>query len=118
MASQSIQLFKFFQNFHQAIGIGSSQFKENSSNSSRLRTKFFLIICAQFVFTSIGFLPFEAKSMLDYGFGFFVLTTIISATIIYLLFIWQSHDTLKFIENCEGFIERGKYETLNVVGIF
>lgn len=37
----------------------------------------------QIIFTTAAFLAFEAKSMLDYGFAFFVLISIINCTLVY-----------------------------------
>lgn len=57
---------------------------------------------------TVAFLMFEANSMFDYGYTFFVLVTIITAIGVYLIFIWQSENELGFIENCEEFVEKSK----------
>lgn len=104
----SIKLFQFVQKYNQIIGIYSSQSTtmQGSINSTQA---FFWISCAQIWFTIAAFLVFEANSMFDYGFEFFAFISIINGIAIYSIFIWQSQNTLKFIENCERFIEKRKY---------
>lgn len=55
---------------------------------------------------AFGFLVFEADTMFE--FGFFISLTLIHCIVIYVLFIWQLDNTLKFVESCEGFIEKSK----------
>lgn len=47
--------------------------------------------------------------MFDYGFTFYAFSCMINVIVIYLTFIRQSENTLKYIENCEQFIEKSKY---------
>lgn len=68
----------------------------------------FLIVCAEYLLTTAAFLVFEAKSIFEYGFVFYMLITAINTTSIYLIFVWQSANTYKFIENFEGFLERSE----------
>lgn len=113
MAS-SIKLFQFIQKFHKIIGIDLYQqlvdHEQYSVNSINI---IFLISFAQIICTTIAFLVFEAKSFFAYGFSFFTIICVISSAVIYLIFIWQSQNTSKFIENCERFIEESKYYTTN-----
>lgn len=104
----TIKLFQFIQKFHKIIGIYPSQAKRKQCPINLTQT-IFLICSAQIMFTSAAFSVFEAKSMIDYGFGFYMLISIINIIVIYLVFIWQSQNTLKFIETCEEFIEKSKY---------
>lgn len=100
--SGSIKLFQFFQRIHQAIGIHPSQ--SNPTNWGRI----VLLVCfVQILFTAI-FL-FDAKSMFDLGFAFFLLISLINAVVNYFIFICESENTLKFIQSCEAFIEKSKY---------
>lgn len=107
MAS-SIKFLRFVGEFHETIGIyppqsNQAQFLTNSTQ------KIFLFCCAQIIFTTQAFFLFEADSMFDCGFGFYVLIAMINITIIYLIFIGQLNNTLKFIENCERFIGKSKH---------
>lgn len=52
---------------------------------------------------------FQAKSMFEYGLAFCILIAMINGIAIYSIFIWQSENTLKFIHNCEEFVETSKY---------
>lgn len=101
----SIKLFQFVQKFHKFIGIYPSERNQTKCSINTTNT-IFLISFAQFLLSSIAFLAFDADSMLGYGFGFFVLISIVVGNIIYLLFIWKLHATLKFIESGQGFIEK------------
>lgn len=104
----SVGFSQHFQKVHKFIGIFQKESKSIDTKS---------IICGmcsvQFLLTTLAFIVFEANSMFDYGFGFFVLILIIEAVVIYLLFIWQSANTLHFIDNCEKFIEKSKQQQTN-----
>lgn len=104
----SIRFLQLVRKFHQLIGIYPPQLNQNqhSINSTQ---KIFVICCAQFVCSLIAFLVFEAKFMLDYGNAFYALISMANSISIYSIFIWQSENTLKFIENCNGFIETSMY---------
>lgn len=99
-----IKLFQRFQKFHQMRIIGISSFQANSNS----RKTFGLIFFGQFTVTTVAFLVFDAKSLFDYGFGFFTVITAINFNIMYLIFIWEFENTYKFIGNCERFIEKSK----------
>lgn len=104
--ANSIKFLQFFQKFHQILGIFPPQSVENQRSTDFTKI-ISLIFCAQFMFTTAAFFVFEAKSMLDY-FAFFIIISVITSIFIYLIFIWQSQNTLKFIGNCEEFIEKSK----------
>lgn len=112
MASCVIKVFEFFQQFHQTIGIYGSESNQKQCSINR-RNALFVFCASEFIFTSVAFLVFEAKSMFDYGFGIFALLVVLNSTIIYFLFIWKLEMTLKFVQNCEGFIEKSVYNILN-----
>lgn len=101
----SFKLFQFVQQWHQAIGIYPSQSNQWPSQINSTNV-IFLFCCAQFAFTTIVFLFVEATSMFEYGLAFFGLIGIINGIVIYLIFIWQSQNTLDFIKNCNRFIEK------------
>lgn len=107
MAS-SIQLFRFVQKCHQIVGIYPSHPNQRRC-SINPRNTIFLIASIQYAITTIAFFAFEANSMFDYGFGFFLLICILNITVNYLTFIWQLENMLDFIEMCEEFIEKSKY---------
>lgn len=103
-----IKLFQFFQNCQQTIGIDQFEQdqKKRSINSTRM---IFLISFAQLMLTMIAFLAFEAESIIDYGFTFWAITCLNNGCGNYSIFIWQSENTLKFIEDCEAFIEKSEF---------
>lgn len=104
----SIKLFQFIQKFHQTIGIYPSSQPNRKQHSINLTNTIFLICSVQNMFATAAFLVFEANSMFDYGFPIFSIIGIINGVVIYLTFIWQSKNTLKFIEFSERFIEKRK----------
>lgn len=110
MDSSSVELFQFVRRFHQTIGIYASQSNGNQCSTKSRRTICF-ISSAQFRITTFGYLPFEASTMFEYGFGFFALVGSINCLVIYSIFIWQSENTLKFIESCEGFIRKSEHHS-------
>lgn len=103
----SIKLFQFFQMFHQVIGI-CEPYEQYPTKS--LKT-IFLFCLAQYILTTALFLAFEATSIFEYGFAFYILFTIINFTIIYSIFISQPESTFQFIQNCEKFIQKSKYQS-------
>lgn len=115
----SIKLFQFLRKFHQIMGIHPSQ-----PNQKRRLINLRITICigcfVQEIITTAAFLFFDARSMFDYGFVSFVLITSVAAIIFFLIFNWQSENTLAFIKNCEEFITKrkqiSKYPLMNARG--
>lgn len=104
----SIKLFQSALKFHKTIGICPSR-----PNQSRInwRTAIFLLLNVQYTLTTAAFLIVGTKSMFDYGFAFFLFLSLTNGITIYLLFVWQLDNTLKFIANCERFIENREYHS-------
>lgn len=109
--TNSIEFLQFFRKCHQTIGICPPQPNQKPCLINWTKT-ILLISCVQVMFTTVAFLAFEAKSMFDYGFAFYVLISIINSMAIYLIFTWQSRNTFEFIGNCEQFIEKSKWMVL------
>lgn len=107
--SKPLELFQFYQNCQELFNIHPSQSYRKPHSISFIKIAF-LISFAQFTFTTVAFLVFEAESMFDYGFTFYVLISIFNSFAIYLIFLWQSLNTIKFIENCEKFIKRSEFQ--------
>lgn len=103
----SIKLFQYYQKFNQAVGIYSRQSDQNS-NSINSKNVILIVSIAQFFVSSTAFLLFDAKSILDYGISVSALLVEISVTVYMLILIYQMEKTLKFIENCEQFLEKSK----------
>lgn len=100
-----VKLFQFAQQCHQIIGIHPylPNQKYLSANSTRA---IILTASTQLFFTTAAFILFEAESMFDYGFSFSMAIAGANGIAVYIIFIRQSENTLKFIGNCEGFIEK------------
>lgn len=106
MMAGSVELFHFFQKVQQAFGIRPPQLKQKQ-HSIELRNVLLPIFCAQLI-TGAGFLLFEAKSVFEYGFGFYVLITYIHVIAIYSIFIWENENIFEYFESCKKFIEKSK----------
>lgn len=104
----SVKLFQFIQKFHQTLGIYPPQLKQQPYQINSIN-KIFLVCLVQMIITTTAFLMFEAESMFSYGLAFFVLIAMINGVVIYLTFIWQFENTVKYIGNCEEFIVKSKY---------
>lgn len=102
----SHKLFQFFQKFHQTMGIYPLR-----STEQKYPTKWgimILLVCfAQILFTTISM--FQAHSIFEYGFAFFQIIGVTNVVVIHFIFICESENTLKFIENCEVFIEKSTF---------
>lgn len=101
--ADSIKLFQFFHKVHQIIGIYPSRANTKQCSINPQNTAVFACF-SQVIFTTIAF-AVEAKSMFDFGFGFFVIIDILNSVAIYLLFVQQLENTLEFIKNCERFLD-------------
>lgn len=113
----SIKLFQFVQQYHQIIGIYHPSQSNQKHRPYNFTQAIFLICFTQMIITIAAFLLFEDISMFDYGIAVFILVAMITSTVIYLQFIWLAENTLKFIENCEKFIEKSKCTVLNICKI-
>lgn len=102
----STKLFQFNQKYCEAIGIKSAP-NRHTLNSKHL---IFVVFSLQFAFTIATFLVTDAKSMGEYGTGFFTLITIAEATVAHFLTLWEVGEISKFTENCEKFIEKSEYD--------
>lgn len=112
----STKLFQFNQKYGQMIGIELSQPSKNryAFNSTQL---FLLISSTQFAMALLAFLVYDAETMAEYGITFVALITIIQAMVTYLNNISKLEYTLKFIENCQHFIENRKWVRVHLFPI-
>lgn len=108
MAENSIKLFLFYQKYYPTIGIYPPESNECNRAPFNRKNWIFLFCTGQF-FVSIGaFILFKVKDVLDFGPAFYIFDADVGGTIFYLIPIWQMGNTIKFIENCEKFIENRK----------
>lgn len=107
MMAGSIKFFQFIREFQQSIGIVACQ-QNPKSHSIYLKNAIFQFCSIQFMLTVGVFLILEAKSMFEFGFGYFLFSTMLNNSVVYLLMARQDEITLQFIENCDGFIKMSK----------
>lgn len=105
----SIKLFQFNKRFCQTIGIFVPQTDYDRSIKTS-KNVIFVVCVVQFALASIAFLLYDAKSMGEFGEIFFMVICSIEAMCSYFINVWNFEDILKFIENCEAFIEKSTFE--------
>lgn len=105
--ADSIKLFQTFQKIHQAMGISPSKPNQKQSSINWRNVILYSATIGQ-AFPVATFLVFEAKSSFEYGFGSFLVFADIVITTYYLIFIWRSEKTFKFIADFEEFGEKRK----------
>lgn len=113
MMTGSIKLFKFFREFHYGIGLIPSQANQKQYPINWRYIGFLSFLVHQTLDT-YAFLVFEAKSMFEFGFSFYVSLVFTNAVIITILFDWQNEKVFEFIRTCERFVEKSKYQ-LNAI---
>lgn len=106
---KSIKLFQFHQKVCQTIGIYTTGLNEKRYQLISIR-----LICVisliQLAMATAAFLSYDAKSMGEFGIGFYALITTIHGMIAYMIVISKMDDVLKYVKNCEEFIEKSKWE--------
>lgn len=107
--ADSIKLFQLFQKIQQSIGIDPAPTNQKAHISTISIRGIFVICDAQWMFSMTAFFVIAANSMFEYGLSFLWIITAWTYLVIYLILTQQSQNTLKFIENCERFIEKSKY---------
>lgn len=106
--TSSIRLFRFVRKIHQFLGIDQSESKQKRYFIV-FKQSLFYIYTTHFSITTARFSMFVANSMFEYGFGFYLFISSVNGTAIYFSLNCQYKNTLKFIENCEKFIEKSEY---------
>lgn len=96
-----MELFRTIRNFYFWIGINLSQ--------SNQIIKIFTFSSLTIAFILIAdFFLFEAKSVVEYGLSFYILSTVLFVLLNLLLTVLEMPNTLKLIERFEQFIEMSK----------
>lgn len=111
MAGGSIKLFAFYKKYNQVIGTDSSPPPNQNHQHQTLDAAkpIIVAIClGQFFISTAAFVLFEAKTIYDYGITFFAILSMILTIFTYLIPFVQMRRILKFIENCEKFIEKSE----------
>lgn len=104
----SIKLFQFLQTFHRILGIYASQPHQKQCSINPMNT-ICMICLVQMTLSTSAFLVLEAKTVFEFGLGYFMSMAVSSVIGIYFIFIGQLQNTLNFIDNCEGFVTKSKY---------
>ena len=108
MAGTSIKLFQFIQKYYRFVGIVKPE--SNQIRHSFNRINWLIIFCyGQTTVSTIAFLLFETKSVLDFGTCMYYLMSEFVSGSFYLIPIWKIGKLSNFIENCEAFIETSMY---------
>lgn len=104
-----IKLFKFTQKLYRNIGILPPKSNPRISSPINLKNFLFLLCLTQFFTSTVAYLWFDVHSMTQYGVTFYSCTSIAFAITLYVILLWQMENILKYIQNCERFIEKSEY---------
>lgn len=105
--ADKLKLLQFTREVYQDMGIypPHSIQKQHPVN---WRNVFILFSLVQIFIVSLAYLIFEAESIVDAGFPFYVINTEFSCAIYYLTNLWKMPKILKLIECFEKFIVESK----------
>lgn len=106
--AERLKLLQFIQSTYTGIGIYPPQSNQNR-RSINWRKIFMLFSLMQILILSLAFLIFEAKTVIEAGFPFFVVNTELCCTVYYLINMWEMPKILKVIENFEKFVEESEF---------
>lgn len=102
-----MKLFQSICRFYQVVGIQPPQLNQNYSfRWMHLICVFFLI---QLICTTVAFILFEAKSIVEYAEAFFPASTEIANMVNFIVCIFKITNIFQLIENFEKFIEKSEF---------
>lgn len=106
--AERLKLLQFIQSTYTSIGIYPPQSNQNR-RSVNWRKIFMLFSLMQILILSLAFLIFEAKTVIDAGFPFFVVNTELCCTVYYLINMWKMPKILKIIKEFEKCAEESEF---------
>lgn len=118
MARRSVQLLLFLQKSYRIFGIHSPNQPNQISSSFNRKNVIFLLCLMQSIASTAAFLFFEAKSVLNFGVCIFFLSSWFVGLILYATLICQMGNILKFIKDCEAFIETSRCKNSRILFLF
>lgn len=105
----AIKILQFIQRYYRAIGIYAAR-SDQIGRPINGKNVLFVISIVPWIISLTAFLGFHEKNMLDFGISVFILISMIGTVFFYVIPMLQMNNTSKFIENCESFIEKSKYQ--------
>lgn len=106
-------LFKSLRKRWQTMGIIPPS--PNQIHSFNQKNLFFLLSLTMITISTIAFLIFQAKTLIEYGSCMFLSFADLSSLADVLISIWRIPIIFKMIEMCERFIEISEWETFSAV---
>lgn len=104
MATATIKLFQFSQNFYTRIGIYPN------SKSFNWKNLLVLFVLAQFFISSFAYFLFKAKTIGERADSFYFSLTALTCVIFFLINISKIDEIRNLIDNFEAFIQKSKYK--------
>lgn len=101
-------LFQLVRKYFKRMGIYLQ--RPNQRNSSiNCITFIYFTAFAQAIISSAAFILFEAETVVEYGFTFYVLTIACVASAAISIVHWNVGNIIAFVESFEAFIEKSKF---------
>lgn len=108
MVRVTVKLFQNVLTYFEAMGIYSLQSDQAQSYNGK---KLLIPLSLAIMFTSTSaFLVFKAAAVFEYAICFYFGITRPTAVAIFLILSFQMPNIIKFIENCEQFVNRSEWK--------
>ena len=103
-----MKLFKMVRESFERLGIYPPQFAENFAYFNS-RNVILIIIMNVFLVSSIIYLLYECKTMMDYTASVYTIATATLFSIFLAILVWKSSKIFTLMGNLEKFIEKRKF---------
>lgn len=100
-----MKLFHSVQRYFETIGIYSPCPNQRYSSINWINFGY-LIVYAQIMISSGGFLLFQAKTAVEYGFAFYTFICGLASAAAVLISIWKKEKMFNLLQGLEKFIEK------------
>lgn len=104
---KEIKLFQSLLKYFQILGTFSSELSENRGLNQRNVVVQFINV--QLIVSAVAFTLLKAETLIEYGLNFYAYVTQSLCTFFIFLQIYRMLEILKFIKNCEKFIEQSMF---------
>lgn len=109
---ETMKLFQSIRKFYQEAGIQPPQ--PNQNYSFQWNHFFCIFFLIQLLCSTMAFILFEAKSVVEYAEAFFPSSTVVAALLNFIVCILENTNILQLIVKFEEFIEKSKFYSCSV----
>lgn len=107
MIAGAMELFQSVRRYWHTMGIYSVELSQSSITN--WKALFFAVSIMLLLISSTSFFLLKSTSVYEYGYSLYASSSEFNILIDFSITVWQMPNTLKFIANCENFIEKSKY---------